>query len=117
LNISELSGRLRLLSLTPELEGQGALDVTNGYASDLLSDVLANALGGAVLITVQVHMNVIAVSVHAGLVAVIFSNGRLPDEPVRAKAVGEKIRLYSSQDSSFELAGKLYECGLRGGRV
>ena len=47
-----------------------ARTVSGGYASDMLSDVLANAPWGGVLVTIQVHMNVIAVSVNAGLAAV-----------------------------------------------
>jgi hypothetical protein len=89
-------------------------DITKGYASDLLSDVLANAPSGGVLVTLQVHLNVIAVAGHAGLAAVIFSSDRKPDAEVIAKAEEEGIALFVSPDDTFDLAGRLYVLGLRG---
>lgn len=89
-------------------------DITLGYASDLLSDVLANAPTDGVLITLQVHLNVIAVASHAGLRAVIFSCGRRPDDEVLERAAGEGLALYASRADTFELVGRLYELGLRG---
>jgi hypothetical protein len=67
-----------------------------------------------VLVTVQVHLNVIAVAVHAGLAAVIFAQGRVPDEAVRARAVEERIALLGSSRPAFEVVGRLWELGVRG---
>lgn len=89
-------------------------DITQGYASDLLSDVLANAPTGGVLVTLQVHLNVIAVASHAGLRAVIFSCGRRPDDDVVQRAGDEGLSLFTSAADTFELVGRLYELGLRG---
>lgn len=111
--LAEIAEKLALQNLTPEL-GTAAADVTAGYVSDLLSDVLANAPKGGVLVTVQVHLNVIAVAVHAELAAVIFAAERAPDETVQAKAVQEGVVLYVSKASAFELVGRLYELGVRG---
>ena len=89
-------------------------DVTRGYASDLLSDVLANAPTGGILVTLQVHLNVIAVASHAGLAGVIFSCGRRPEADVIERAAEEGLALFGSKADTFELAGRLYELGLRG---
>jgi hypothetical protein len=89
-------------------------DITRGYASDLLSDVLANAPAGGILVTLQVHLNVIAVAGHAGLRAVIFSSGRRPEAEVIAKAAEEGIALFASPADSFELVGRLHGLGIRG---
>ena len=113
MKLGEIVAQLELQCLTPELLPADA-DVTSGYVSDLLSDVLANAPRGGVLVTVQVHLNVIAVAVHAELVAVIFALDRVPDEAVRAKAIEERIHLYVSKAPAFELVGRLHELGLRG---
>ena len=43
-------------------------EITTGYTSDLLSDVMGNADDGAVLITIQAHKNTVAVSSLAGTV-------------------------------------------------
>ncbi len=89
-------------------------DITRGYASDLLSDVLANAPQGGILVTLQVHLNVIAVASHAGLRAVIFSCGRRPENDVIERAAEEGLVLLGSKADTFELAGRLYQLGLRG---
>ena len=126
MTLGDMTARLGLEILTPELsinerKSAGYVDggaiVTRGHASDLLSDVLANAPSGGVLVTIQVHMNVIAVALHAGLAAVIFAQGMRPEEDVRQKAVQEGLPLLASVDSTFTLAGKLYALGLRGGGV
>ena len=95
-------------------DGAGMLDITRGYASDLLSDVLANAPAGGVLVTLQVHLNVIAVASHAGLKAVVFSCGRIPEDDVIGRAAEEGLALYVSPLDTFEIVGRLYELGLRG---
>ena len=112
MRLEELAQKLDLRELTPGVAHGG--DVTGGYASDLLSDVLAHAPADGVLITLQVHLNVIAVASHAGLQAVIFSSDRIPEQDVIDRAVGENLCLYSSSADTFEIAGRLYEMGLRG---
>ena len=114
MKLNEIAERLSLRNLTPEIPGEALVEMARGHASDLLSDVLANAPGGGVLVTIQVHMNVIAVSVNAGIKAIIYASDRIPDESVRAKAVEEKICLYASEDSTFNIVGRLYVLGLRG---
>jgi len=109
-----LVGQLRLENLTPELGDNLEAEISYGFSGDLLSDVLAHAPKGGLLVTIQVHMNVIAVSSHAGLRAVIFAAGRKPEEAVRQRAVEENISLFSSPESAFDISGKLYERGVRG---
>jgi predicted transcriptional regulator len=112
MTLQEIAAAVDLRSLTPELEASA--EVTSGHASDLLSDVLANAPGGGVLLTIQVHLNVVAVALHAAQAAVIFTSGMLPEEAVRAKAVEERLPLYATGQATFDLAGRLYALGIRG---
>ena len=114
MKIREIETALGLEILTPELEGERDKEVSTGHASDLLSDVLAHAKPGSVLVTLQTNMNLVAVSLHAGLAAVIFSSDRVPDAPVRKKAVEERILLYRSAEPAFDIVGRLYALGLRG---
>lgn len=116
MKLSEISKSMGLENLTPALGAGSDVDVAGAHASDLLSDVLANSPAGGLLVTLQVHMNVVAVALHAGLSGVIFTSGMKPDDAVMSKAVEEKLRLYASQEPSFDVAGKLYALGLRGGR-
>jgi len=114
MKLKEMIEKLGLKNLTPQIKLDEAIDITGGYASDLLSDVLANAPSGGVLVTILVHMNVVAVSVHANLGAVIFASGLVPDEAVIQKAVEEEIPLFSTQEPTFDVVGRLYDLGLRG---
>jgi hypothetical protein len=114
MNLHEISTALGLEILSPRAASGPPAEVTAGYVSDLLSDVLANAPRRGVLVTVQVHMNVIAVAVHAELAAVIFAAGRRPEEDVRRKAEEEGIVLLGSKEPTFEVVGRLYALGLRG---
>ncbi|MHB1034523.1 MAG: hypothetical protein ACYC35_05970 [Pirellulales bacterium] len=114
MNINEIAETLDLRNLTPEIGRDEPVEVSGAYASDLLSDVLANAPGGGVLVTILAHMNVVAVAVHAGLAAVIFAGGIEPAEDVRQKAAEEGVFLYASAQVAFDVAGQLYALGLRG---
>jgi hypothetical protein len=114
MKLDALARELELRDLTPEIADRRDADVVRGHASDMLSDVLANAPSGGVLVTIQVHLNVIAVAVHADLAAVVFAAGRTPPDDVRARALEEKLPLYSSPDAAFDVVGKLYALGVRG---
>ena len=114
MQLTEIIHELSLARLTPTLGAAEAADVTRGYASDLLSDVLANAPAGGVLVTVQAHLNVVAVAVHAGLAGVVFASGRVPEAEVVARAADERMPLFGSDAATFDIVGRLYALGVRG---
>ncbi len=121
MKLQELARILNLQQLTPTSMGTAPTsaeaynpEITRAYASDLLSDVLANAPSGGILVTLQVHLNVIAVASHAGLRAVVFSCGRMPDADVIEKGAEEGLSLFVSAADTFDIVGRLYELGLRG---
>ena len=99
--------------------GAGSLEreVTGGYASDLLSDVLAHAAEGSVWVTLHIHQNVVAVASHKDLAGVILVQGRQPDADTIAKAEEENIPLLVTELSAFELIGRLYKAGIRGAQA
>lgn len=114
MTLQELVNTMGLDDLTPEVTTKRDALVKRGYASDLLSDVLANAPAGGILVTLQVHLNVIAVASHAELVAVVFASGRRPEDEVLARAAQEGIALFGADADTFEVVGRLYELGVRG---
>lgn len=76
--------------------------VTCAYASDLLSDVMAHMQDGAVLITIQNHINTIAVSTLAGAAAILLCHGRdIPDDMAQA-ARREHIALLRTPRDQYE---------------
>lgn len=91
-----------------------AQSVTGGYASDLLSDVIAHAQPGNVWVTLQIHPNIVAVASMKELAGIILVNGRQPDEETLQKAESEAIPILVSHLPTFELVGRLYSLGIRG---
>lgn len=94
----------------------GSLDaeVTGGYASDLLSDVLAHAEDGVLWVTLHIHQNIVAVASHKGLAGIVLVQGRQPEKDTIAKAEAEKIPILVTGLPAFELVGRLYKAGVRG---
>lgn len=88
-------------------------EVTGGYAGDLLSDVLANSEKGYLWITLQIHQNIIAVASAKELSGILIVNNRNPGEETLKSAQEEKIPVLISNLLTYELAGKLYEIGIR----
>lgn len=91
-------------------------EVTGGYASDLLSDVMANSKEGDVWITLQVHPNIVAVATLKDLAGIIIVQGKKPEEETLKKAQQEGVPLLVTEHQSFEIAGKLYQLGISGMR-
>jgi hypothetical protein len=96
--------------------GSGHLetDVTGGYVSDLLSDVLAHAEDGVLWITLHIHQNIVAVASHKDLAGIILVQGRQPEKDTIAMAEKENIPILVSSLPAFELVGRLYKAGIRG---
>ena len=89
-------------------------EVNNGYVSDLLSDVLANAEKGNLWITLQIHPNIVAIAGMKELAGIVIINAREPEEETISKAEQEHLPIMVSSMSAFELCGKLYALGLSG---
>jgi hypothetical protein len=90
------------------------VEVTGGYVSDLLSDVLAHADDGVLWVTLHIHQNIVAVASHKGLSGIVLVQGRQPEKDTIAKAEAENIPILVSDLSAFELVGRLYKAGIRG---
>jgi predicted transcriptional regulator len=86
--------------------------ITGGYASDLLSCVMARAREGNVWVTLQAHPNVIAVASLVGLSAVIITEGIQPDKETVRRAASEKITVTTTPQDTFTVVGKLAALGI-----
>jgi serine kinase of HPr protein (carbohydrate metabolism regulator) len=83
-------------------------EITGGYTSDLLSDVMGHAESGKVWITLQTHKNVIAIASLKELAGVILIKGNEPDTDMLTHAKEEGIPVMGSNEEAFEMTGKLY---------
>jgi serine kinase of HPr protein (carbohydrate metabolism regulator) len=83
-------------------------NISGGYVSDLLSDVMGNADTGMIWITLQTHKNVMAIASLKDLAAVILVKGLVPDPDMAAQSHLENIPVLGSEYQTFELAGRLH---------
>lgn len=111
---------MKLRELVKELDldvlvGEKLLDrdVTGGYAGDLLSDVLTNSDKGNIWVTMQIHINILAVASTKGLSGIIIANGRRPPSETLEKAEEKKMPILVSPLSTYIIGGRLYELGIR----
>ena len=89
-------------------EGLGR-EVTGGYTSDLLSDVMGHAPEGAIWVTIQTHRNVIAIASLKELAAVVLTNGEKPGNETIEQSNTDGVPVLGTGLSSFEFSGKLYK--------
>jgi hypothetical protein len=92
-------------------------EIQGGYASDLLSDVMGNSREGDVWVTLQKHVNIVAVAQLNGLAAIVLVNGRKPDPDALARAEEAGIPIISTPLQAFDAIGILYTQGIRGRRA
>jgi len=109
MKLREVMDKLRLEHVCGELDKE----VVHGYTCDLLSEVMGNAKPGTLWVTVQSHMNIIAVATITGIKGIILCNGHDYGDQTIEKAKEEGITLFKTQENSFVVSGKLYALGLR----
>jgi len=83
-------------------------EITGGYTSDLLSDVMGNAPEDSVLITIQAHKNTVAVASLAGIRAILVCNNRPTPEDMLNAAAEEEISVFLTKDSQFTASWKVH---------
>ena len=88
-------------------------EIKYGFAADLLSDVLALAQEGALLITGFTNSQVVYAADLANLCAVVFIKGKRPSEETKRLADQKKMPLLTTSFMMFEACGILYEYGLK----
>ena len=121
---SSATNVVTLADLAEHLQGRllgaahlAARAVRGGYASDLLSDVMAHAGEGDAWVTMQKHVNTVAVAQLKSLAAIVIVNGREPDADMLARAAQEDVAVILTPRSAFDAAGVLYGLGIRGSRT
>jgi len=88
--------------------------IAGGYASDLLSCVMKGAKKDYLWVTLQSHLNVVAVASLSGLAGVIITEGNRPDAETLSKAESERVVLLVTPRTTFSIVGELASLGVRG---
>lgn len=87
-------------------------EVLCGYSCDLLSWVMKNGQEGMAWVTVQTHMNVIAVAVLAEMACVILPESIDMEPDVLKKAEEEGLCVMKTKLSSYEICGRMHKAGV-----
>ena len=113
MTVRELNAIIGATALT----GENGLDneIKCGYSCDLLSWVMAHGSEGMAWVTVQTHMNVVAVATLHDMACVIIPENAQMDEEVFAKAAEEGIAVLASAKSAYEIGGQMYAAGIPAG--
>jgi predicted transcriptional regulator len=83
-------------------------EVTSGYTSDLLSDVIANVEENSVWVTIQRHVNILGVAKLKDVSAILIPRKLQLDVEVIGRAKDEGIALLRGSQSAFDLSGRIY---------
>ncbi|MDP4183688.1 MAG: serine kinase [Bacteroidota bacterium] len=84
-------------------------EITGGYTSDLLSDVMGNAEQGEIWVTLQTHKNTMAIASLKDLAAIVLVKGNQPEADTAKMSNEEEIPILGTTLSSFEITGRIFE--------
>jgi hypothetical protein len=111
MNLQQIIEQLDLTALT-ESRDFTLIQPDGGYTSDLLSCVMAGAKNNYLWITLQAHLNIVAVAALLEVAAIIITEAAQPDPATIAKANEQGVILLSTAKSTYEIDGRLWEMGI-----
>jgi hypothetical protein len=74
---------------------------------------MAGAKKGNLWITLQAHLNIVAIAALNELAAIIITENAQPDADSIAKANQQGVILLSTAQATYEVNGKLWDLGIR----
>ncbi|MBR4080181.1 MAG: AraC family transcriptional regulator [Clostridia bacterium] len=112
MTIAELITLTAATDMTPDTDKSAP--VSCGYTCDLLSWVMAHGKAGMAWITVQTHINVIAVAALMDMACVILPEGIQMEDASLKKAREEGVTVLHSSLTAYELCARMAQAGLPG---
>lgn len=109
---------MKIEELTKLIEGKlcnsvgAGREVESGYVCDLLSWVMAKGKSGTAWVTVQTHMNVVAVAALLDMAAIIHPESIEAEAESAAKAEEEGIALIVSPLTAYDICVRLSTAGV-----
>ena len=106
MKVKELVEKLNLKVLS----GEKGLDreIDGCYISDLLSDVMGNAMEGNIWITLQTHKNVMAVASLKEMSCIILVKNLMPNDETIEQSNDEDLPILQTNLPTYEIAGLVY---------
>ena len=93
-------------------EALDSVEVEKGYASDLMSDVLAFASPGVLLLTGLTNVQIFRTAQMLDIPSIVFVRGKMPSEDLLKLSREANMPILLTSMSMFESCGRLYGKGL-----
>ena len=106
MKVQELVEKLNLKVLSGEKGLEREID--GCYISDLLSDVMGNAMEGNIWITLQTHKNVMAVASLKEMSCIILVKNLVPNDETIEQSNDEDLPILQTNLPTYEIAGLVY---------
>ena len=103
MTVKELCELIEAKDMTPETDKN--VEVSCGYTCDLLSWVMAHGEEGMAWVTVQTHLNVVAVAALADMACVILPEDIVMEQESLDKANAEGMCVLTSPLTAYEICG------------
>ena len=110
MTVHDLALAISARNLTPEVDD--SKEITCAYTCDLLSWVMSHGEEGMAWVTVQTHMNVIAVALLSDMACVIMPEDIEMEQESIEKAKAEGMCVLKSPLSGYEICGRMHEAGI-----
>ena len=110
MNILEFADKLQL---TPLCEKDEDIEIEGVYIGDLLSIVMSKAKKNYVWITIQTHINIVAVAELLELSCIIVVENMEVAEDTLKKAKELNIPIFKTSESAYEMACRMSSMGIK----
>lgn len=110
MKVSELLSNSAFKCLNPKVGIEG--DIKSGYVGDLLSWVMANAGNNCAWVTIQTHVNIIAVATLLEMTCVIIPEGAEVEDGTIERGTTEKIPIITTDLNAYEACKVLGKAGV-----
>ena len=87
-------------------------EVDGGFVGDLLSVVMSNSKENQAWVTIQSHINIVAVASLINISCIVVADGFEVDEDAKQKANEEDIIILSSKKSTYDVVKELVNLGI-----
>lgn len=102
-----------LLKVKALFESNKDINIEGVYIGDLLSIVMSKAKQNYVWITIQTHINIIAVAELLDLSCIIVVENMEIEQETIAKAKELDIPIFKSSESAYDVACRLHSIGIK----
>ena len=110
MNCFEFAEKLHLATLC---EKDGNIELEGVYIGDLLSIVMSKAKKNYAWITIQTHINIVAVAELLELACIIVVENMDVDNETLLKAKELKIPIFKTSESAYQVACRMAELGVK----